>query len=88
MAAPPRQPLGQMGRAPDPTLRVRAGGRPRSRPPPSVETDADGDAADPFEASESLAGSPDGPGSYGSSDDDSSERETGSEPDSNSADAD
>jgi hypothetical protein len=46
------------------------------------------DAADLSDACESLAGSIDGLGSVGSSNDGSSEQETESEPDSDSSDAD
>jgi len=56
--------------------------------PSSAENAAGGDAADPSDASESLAGSIDGSDSDGSSVADSSEQETESEPDSDSSDAD
>jgi len=73
----------ETGRAPDPTLRTRAGGRPRGRPPPLSGAEnaaqADRDAANLSNAGELLAGSTDGSstGSDGSSDD-SSEQKTAS----------
>jgi hypothetical protein len=56
--------------------------------PRSLENAADGDSVHLSYASQSLAGSIDGSSSDGSLDDDSSEQETGSEPVSDSSDAD
>jgi hypothetical protein len=56
--------------------------------PSSAEDAAGGDAADLSDASESLAGSIDGSGSDGSSNADSLEQETESEPGSDSSDGD